>query len=116
MGRIFWLKAVVVVSFVIALVMSANLWLASRTYPLVPVISGLPAITHPFDWILFAALLLLLGATLIASKPRLYIWVFLGIIAVLCVYDQTRWQPYIYMYGFLLAAPTLFSWKREEVQ
>ena len=111
MGRILWLKVVVTIAFAIALLMSVPLWLSSRSYPYAPVINGLPVIIHPLDWILFGCLLFLLIVAFISSRPQKYIWCFLGIIAVLCLYDQTRWQPYIYQYGFLLATLGLFSWR-----
>jgi DoxX len=114
-ARILWLKVVIVIAFAIGLVMSVPLWLSSRSYPYAPVVNGLPAITHPFDWILFGCLLFLLVAISISSKPQKYIWFFLGIIALLCLYDQTRWQPYIYQYGFLLATLGLFSWRKGDI-
>jgi uncharacterized membrane protein YphA (DoxX/SURF4 family) len=40
---------------------------------------------------------------------------FLGIVVVFCLLDQTRWQPWIYQYGFLLAALALFSWDSDDV-
>jgi hypothetical protein len=113
-GRIFWLKTAVTVAFVIALVMSPHLWLSSRSYPLAPVISGLPAIAHPLDWMLFTALFILAALILISQKPQKYIAGLLAIVAVLCLYDQNRWQPYIYQYGFLLATLALFSWRNDD--
>ena len=40
---------------------------------------------------------------------------FLGIVVVFCLLDQTRWQPWVYQYGFLLAALALFSWDSDDI-
>lgn len=106
-----WLKWIVTVGFVFAFVMTLNLWLNVRSYPLVPAIAGLPTYGHPFDWILLAGMFALLAAIFFIRKPQLYIWIFLGLLAVLCLYDQTRWQPYVYQYAFLFAALAIYSWE-----
>lgn len=112
----YWLKSVVVIGFAFAFVMTLNLWLNVRSYPLVPAIAGLPPIGHPLDWILLAAELVLLVCIFIAQRPRAYIWVFLGILAILCLYDQTRWQPYVFQYAFLFAALTAYSWRNGDAK
>ena len=112
--RIWWLKASIVIAFLVALCMSARLWLSSRTYPLVPAVQGLPAIGHPLDWMLFAAMISLLIAVGFSRRPNIYAYFFLAIVCVLCLYDQNRWQPYIYMYGFLLAALCMYSWRPDD--
>ncbi|MDR3571854.1 MAG: hypothetical protein P4L81_06740 [Candidatus Pacebacteria bacterium] len=112
--EIFWLKAIVAIGFAFAFLMTINLWLNVRSYPLAPAIQGLPLIGHPFDILLFATLLLLLGCVFVAARPRPYIWAFLAILALLCLYDQNRWQPYIFMYAFLFAALGAYSWKSND--
>ena len=109
-----WLKTVVTLGFFFAFLMTVNLWLNVRSYPLVPAVPGLPPITHPFDWIIFGVLLATLALVFLLARPQKYIWVFLGILGILCLYDQTRWQPYIYQYAFLLAALALYSWDKND--
>jgi uncharacterized membrane protein YphA (DoxX/SURF4 family) len=112
---LFWLKIAVVVAFCIGLLMSLHLWIGDRSYPLVPISSGLPQLDELLARVLFAALFILAGAILLAPKPQRFIAVFLAIIAVFCLLDETRWQPWVLLYGFLLATLALFSWDGDDV-
>lgn len=116
LGTLFWLKALVAIGFAFAFCLSANLWLNVRTYPLSPLFGSLPQFGHPLDWLLLGALFVLLAFIGIRARPQNYIWTFLGILALLCLYDQTRWQPYIYQYVFLFATLALFSWRSDDAQ
>jgi predicted DCC family thiol-disulfide oxidoreductase YuxK/uncharacterized membrane protein YphA (DoxX/SURF4 family) len=115
-SRVFWLKAMIALVFCIGLVMSSRLWIGPRTYPLAPVLSFLPSSIYPADLFLYVALFVLAGAILVSARPQKFIFLFLGIITVFCLLDQTRWQPWIYQYGFLLAALALFSWDSDDVE
>ena len=53
---------------------------------------------------LYRALFALGALVLVARKSRWFIAAFLAILAVFCLADQTRWQPWVFQYGFLLAA------------
>jgi len=108
--RVFWLKVTVTSVFCVGLAMSPHLWIGPRTYPAVPISSLLPAPTHALEHLLFLALFALAAAIVVAAKPQKLIAAFLGIIAVFCALDQTRWQPWVFQYSFLLAALALFSW------
>ena len=109
-GRIFWLKATVTIAFCIGLLMSSRLWIGPRSYPLAPVSSILPPLPYPLDCFLFAALFALAALIVILPKPQGFIGAFLVIVLVSCLLDQTRWQPWVYLYSFLLATLALFSW------
>jgi predicted DCC family thiol-disulfide oxidoreductase YuxK/uncharacterized membrane protein YphA (DoxX/SURF4 family) len=115
-SRVFWLKAMIALVFCIGLVMSSRLWIGPRTYPPAPVLSFLPSSIYPADLFLYGALFVLAGAILVSARPQKYIFLFLGIVAVFCLLDQTRLQPWIYQYGFLLAALALFSWDDDDVE
>jgi predicted DCC family thiol-disulfide oxidoreductase YuxK/uncharacterized membrane protein YphA (DoxX/SURF4 family) len=115
-SRVFWLKAMITLVFCIGLVMSSRLWIGPRTYPLAPALSFLPPSIYPADLFLYVALFVLAGAIVVSARPQKFIFLFLGIIVVFCLLDQTRWQPWIYQYGFLLAALALFSWDSDDVQ
>lgn len=114
-SRIFWLKAVIILAFCIGLIMSSRLWIGPRTYPLAPVSGSLPASIYPLDVALFAALFALAAAILISPRPQKFIFAFLAVIAVFCLLDQTRWQPWVYQYAALLVALSLFSWDSSDV-
>jgi uncharacterized membrane protein YphA (DoxX/SURF4 family) len=65
--------------------------------------------------VLFAGLFALAAAMLVSSRPQKLIAAFLAIIIIFCALDQTRWQPWVFLYGFLLATLALFSWDSEDV-
>jgi predicted DCC family thiol-disulfide oxidoreductase YuxK len=115
-SRVFWLKAMVVLVFCVGLVMSPRLWIGPRTYPPAPALSFLPSSVYPADLFLFGALFVLAGAILVSAKPQKFIFLFLGIVVVFCLLDQTRLQPWIYQFGFLLAALALFSWESDDAE
>lgn len=114
-SRVFWLKAMIVSVFCVGLVMSSRLWIGPRTYPLSPVQSFPPSSIYPIDLFLYAALFVLGGAILVSPRPQKFIFSFLGIVIVFCLLDQTRWQPWVFQYGFLLAALALFSWDSDDI-
>jgi uncharacterized membrane protein YphA (DoxX/SURF4 family) len=115
-SRIFWLKAMIPLVFCVALLMSPRLWIGPRTYPLAPAFSFLPSSIYPADLVLYVALFIVAGAILVATRPQKFIFLFLGIVAVFCLLDQTRLQPWIYQFGFLLAALALFSWDSDDLE
>jgi hypothetical protein len=113
-SRVYWLKITITLVFVAGLLMSVPLWIGPRSYPLASVFRTLPATVQIYDTLLFAGLLGAAAMILISSKPQKFIGIFLGIVAVYCVLDQTRWQPWVYQYSFLLAALALFSWDGDD--
>src|SRR5262244_4075476 len=112
--RIVWLKCTHVVAICLGLGLSAHLWIGPRTYPATPVLGLLPAIDGIVAQALFAALFVLAGAIIVSSQPHPFIVAFLAIMALFCLLDQTRWQPWVYQYGFLLATLALFSWNSDD--
>jgi len=102
-GRLFLLKATVIVAFCIGLLMCPALWIGPRSYPAAPVASMLPPIEGAVAVGLYAALFGLAALAVVAHEPRCYIAGFLALIALFCVADQTRWQPWVFQYSFLLA-------------
>jgi hypothetical protein len=107
-GRIFWLKTAVILAFCIGLSMSPALWIGPRSYPLAPVSTMLPLVDDIVARGLYGALFAFAAMALVAPKPRWFIAAFLAVIAVFCLMDQTRWQPWVFQYSFLLAAIALY--------
>jgi predicted DCC family thiol-disulfide oxidoreductase YuxK len=112
---IYWLKLLVTVMFIVGLLMSTPLWIGPRTYPLAPVLAGLPTSIQPYDTFLFAVLLGSAAAIIVSSKPQKFIGLFLAVMMVYCALDQTRWQPWVFQYSFVLAGLALFSWDSDDV-
>lgn len=110
-SRLFWLKTAVLSAFCIGLAMSGPLWTGPRTYPLTPVATLVPLVDGLVARGLYAALFVLATLALVARRPKWFIAAFLAIMALFCLADQTRWQPWVFQYSFLLAALTLYSWR-----
>jgi hypothetical protein len=98
------LRITVCLGFIASLLLSPKLWLSGRFYPLTPVAAFLSAIPPPFDYIIYATLLLLLVRVAAASHPAKWIAVFVAVAAVYAMFDQSRWQPWFYQYLFMLVA------------
>src|SRR5207248_5996740 len=87
-SRIFWLKTTALIAFCVGFLISSPLWIGPRSYPLVPVWSGLPALGHPFDYALFGGFFALAAAALVSPRPQKFIGGFLAILVVFCLLDQ----------------------------
>jgi len=114
-SRIFWLKVLIILVFCLGLILSSRLWIGPRSYPTAPVLGLLPSSIYPADLLLFGMLFALAGAILASPKPQKFILAFLGIIVVFCLLDQTRLQPWVSQYGFVLGALALFSWESDDI-
>jgi predicted DCC family thiol-disulfide oxidoreductase YuxK len=114
-SRIYWLKTSIIVAFCLGLLLSPHLWAGPRTYPATPIFSALPVIDSYLAYGLFAALFALAAMILVSPRPQKFIAAFLAIISVFCLLDQTRWQPWVFQYSFLLVTLALFSWRSDDV-
>jgi hypothetical protein len=104
-GRLRRLKIVLVAAIICGFAISRRLWLSSsRTYPTAPVSDALPHIPFPLDYFWLAIVGLLLATVLVSERPRKFVVAFLVAAGLLCLWDQTRWQPWFFQYYFMLAA------------
>lgn len=115
-ARIYWLKVVVCIGFISGILLSLKLWVSTRFYPLTPLIDIFPPIPYPFDWIILFAVFLALVTTILVPRPRKFIWAVVALVTALAFLDQSRLQPWVYHYMFMLAALGLFSWKFDDTQ
>ena len=113
--RLVWLKTVVITAFCIGLLMSRALWTGPRSYPLAPISRLFPVVDGVVAFGLYATLFVLAAIAVVVRRPRWFIAAFLAVIGVFCVADQTRWQPWVFQYSFLLAAVAAYPWKRFDV-
>ncbi len=102
--RLFWLKAVLACGMLGGFLLSPNLWLAERDYPLCPIAELLPNVPPPLDRVWFGTLLVLLVVIAVTPSSRWWIGIFVGLAGLLSLWDQSRWQPWFYQYLFMLAA------------
>ncbi len=101
------LAIVLAAGFTAGVLLSTQLWVSHSSYPLVPVVSSLPRIPSPLDDLLLLGLLALLCLVALRRQPLGSIVVLLGLVAVLALFDQSRWQPWAYQYSVMLGLVAL---------
>lgn len=94
--RLRWLRGSLLVACILTMLASMPLWLTSRTYPLLPIASWFPILHPPFDQVIFIASLISLIAAAWFYRPAVI--AFLIFALYLALADQTRWQPWFYLY------------------
>jgi hypothetical protein len=109
--RLLLTKAVVGLAFLAGLLLSRKLWLVNRSFPHAPVADWLPVLRPPFDLVLYGLLIALLLAIVVLPRPRWFIVAFVAVAAGWMLWDQSRWQPWVYQYLFMLGALALYAWK-----
>src|SRR5262249_23871512 len=114
--KLLWLKITIPAALICAFGLSWRLWISSRLFPLSPVSSHLPAVPFPLDVMWFGLLLGLLLGIMIVAQPRKLIFSFLVLAGLLCLWDQSRWQPWFYQYCLMLAAIGVYAWKSPEAR
>jgi hypothetical protein len=99
--RLVLLRAALVVACALTLLASAPLWLNTRPFPVLPIAGWFPVLSSPWDRIIFIAVL----ASLMVSgwRYRTGVVMFLAGSLFLALGDQSRWQPWFYMYWVMLA-------------
>lgn len=101
---LFRLRVVAAVALVAGLTASPRLWVSvDRLYPTAPVHGGLPPLTATLEGLLLAALVAALAWSALRPGARLPIACGLAAIALFTVWDQSRLQPWVYVYAALLA-------------
>src|SRR5215210_2622526 len=96
--RLLLVRVVVAAGFAAGLLLSPNLWQTARFYPAVPVWDALPDVPPEAGRVAFGALLALLALVVVLPHRR---WPVLAVAAAAgtwCLWDQTRWQPWVYQY------------------
>ncbi|MBC8144797.1 MAG: HTTM domain-containing protein [bacterium] len=107
-----WYRIVVATGLAATIALTYRLWISSRDFPLTPVVDSLPAIPSPYDHILVVVLLIgLIGAAALRN-PRPAIVIAIIVAIVLCLLDQSRWQPYFVQFMAMIAALALVPWRR----
>ncbi len=114
--RLLWLRISLALALLGGFLLSTNLWVASRTYPLTPISEWLPPVPPLIEGFWLASLLLLLGAIVVVRQPRAYIIAFIFLAGLLSLFDQSRWQPWFYQFLFMLGALSLYPWGRQDTK
>ena len=110
-NRLAWLRIALAAGLVAGLLLSPNLWISTRSYPLTPLWDAVPPLPYPADHALFGLLLVLVTGVGVA-RGRAIGWLGISalvIAAFFVVQDESRLQPWFYQYSFMLAAFCLFG-------
>jgi hypothetical protein len=110
-NRLAWLRIALAAGLVAGLLLSPNLWISTRSYPLTPLWDAVPPLPYPTDHALFGLLMVLVTGVGVA-RGRAIGWLGISalvIAAFLVVQDESRLQPWFYQYSFMLAAFCLFG-------
>lgn len=100
--RMMLLRITLIVSLIVSIFLSLNLWGGERSVPYTSVIGANP-IEAPFDFIYIGFSVLLLTASLFLNRQRLFIFLALVINVTLILFDINRLQPWFYIYNAMLA-------------
>gem|GEM_PF-162577 len=114
-SRILWLRIIVTLGLLVGLLLSLPLWVGGRTVPLVPVWSSLAALPTWIPEGLFAGLIGGVLWAIVSPRPRVALWLCVGLLVSLVLLDQNRFQPWVYQYGVLLMLLATFSWQWRDV-
>lgn len=102
--RLYLVRVVVAAGLAAGLVLSPKLWQTARSFPAVPVSDALPDIPPVASVVVYYALLALLALVVVLPHRR---WPVLAVVILAvgwCLWDQMRWQPWVYQYlAFLVA-------------
>jgi predicted DCC family thiol-disulfide oxidoreductase YuxK len=115
MGRILYTKIAVALGFLASIILTEKLWMANRSFPLVPIFPFIPMQPAFADYYIFFALLLLLITITLLPNPRKVILVFTCLCALLFCFDINRLQSFNYQFFFMLIALGLFSWNYKDI-
>ena len=100
-----WLRGAIAVAFLTGIALSPRLWLTNdREYPIVPVADFIPRLDAPFEAIVVGGLVASLAAVATLPRSRVPIALALVLALSLALFDQNRWQPWVYQYLLMLAA------------
>ena len=113
-SRLAWLRIALAAGLVAGLLLSPNLWISTRSYPLTPLWDAVPPLPYPADHALFGLLMVLVTGVGVA-RGRAIGWLGISalvIAAFFVVQDESRLQPWFYQYSFMLAAFCLFGLDR----
>lgn len=99
--RLSWIKTILIVSLLVSVILSFNLWISDRNFPMAPIAKGfhIPVYLH---YILISLLILFWLAALLMHYQRVFIVLSLLLSIVMISLDLNRLQPWFYIYLCML--------------
>ena len=109
--RLSWLQLALAAGLVAGLLLSPNLWISTRSYPLTPFWDAVSPLPYPADYVLFGPFVVLVAGVGLV-RGRAMGWLAIGALvlaAFFVVQDESRLQPWFYQYSYMLAACCLYG-------
>src|SRR3954451_9889676 len=99
--RLTWLRLPLVAGLIASLLLSPNLWVSARAYPLTPLWGAVPTLPYPADYALFGLFVTLVGVGITRTSAAGWLAVTALVVAAFFVIeDVSRLQPWFYQYCF----------------
>lgn len=100
------LKVVLPLAVLCGFALSRRLWVYSpgRLYPSVPVFDFLPTVAPTLGYVWFGALVVLLVLAAVRARARVYAAAFVALACAYVLFDESRLQPWLYQYLFMMLA------------
>lgn len=108
------IRKIVSLCFLLGILLSFNLWHSDRQFPLVPIFNPLTELSTSINYVILGLLITLLTAIFFSSN-RKFTLTFLILLSFSIIQDQTRLQPWVYIY-ILMLLPYLLQNKPESNQ
>jgi len=105
--KINWIRILAILSMLVMMLYSPNLWITTKEFPVIPLFDWLPIPTSPFDYIL--AGLFFISQFVYIFKPNRYLGFFVIFLYIFLAFvDQNRLQPYFYQSMVTILAIVIF--------
>lgn len=102
--RIIWVFRIVLAGLTTALLVSPELWMTNRNFPLIPITGKFIPIPYPIDYIIYSAILVLALLLFIYYENKFMLIALATLLGFLLIADQMRWQNFNMYYFFILIA------------
>ncbi len=111
-NRIKYARLILCITLVVIFLISFQLWLTNRNYPLAPVFDGFPVFHGAVEY-LFAVMLLSFPLfILIFRNSPFFTYALITLFIFMVLGDQNRLQPYLYQMLLMLLCIAVFSAKK----
>jgi len=111
--RLVWIFRFVMFGILAAVLISPELYMTDRNFPLIPLTVYFIPLPYPLDYIVYSGMIVIALLLIIYADNRPLLIALVSIFGFLMLADQMRWQGFNIFYFFLSAA-FLFSAKHPE--
>lgn len=113
LNRLQWSFRIILLAIAGTLVLSSKVWVSERNFPLVPIISWVPSLPSPLDYILYCIVIVLCIYLLVNPGHQKAKHALILLFAFMMLPDQMRWQPYTVHYLLMLIGFYYFPLRTE---